>query len=99
MVIDKATELAFDRYRDMLTNKGIKPYNYADREFHKLTKIEQLSHAYWMCDECLKHTTSHWSIDKKSRWLGFVQCVLIMHGITTLEAERNITRPWFTGKE
>lgn len=98
MVIDEATDKAFDRYRDMLTNRGVHPYNHANEDFHKLPRLAQLEHVYWMCDEVLKLENRHWSIDKKSRWLGFVQCVLIMNGLTTIEKERNITRPWFTGK-
>lgn len=99
MVIDEATDKAFDRYRDMLTNKGIQPYNHADKDFSKLTRKEQLEHAYWMCDTIQKFENRHYSLDKKSRWLGFVQCVLIMHGLTGIEAERNITRPWFKPKK
>lgn len=95
MVIEKATEQAFDRYRDMLINKGAKAKNLAEEDFHKLTKNDQLNHALWMCDECLSMTTNHWSVDKKSRWLGFIQAVLITNGLTTIQAERDITRPWF----
>lgn len=97
MVIDEATDRAFDRYRDMLSNKGVRAYNSAAEDFSKLLKNVQLSHCLWMCDECTKLENKHWSIDKKSRWLGFVQAVIIMHGLTTINAERNITRPWFTG--
>jgi len=95
MVIDEATDKAFDRYRDMLTNRGVHPYNHADKDFSKLTRKEQLEHAYWMCDEVLKLENRHWSVDKRHRWLGFCQAVLIINGLTTIEKERNITRPWF----
>lgn len=97
MVIDQATEMAFDRYREMLSNKGYTAKNHVNNGvFYNLLPREQLEHALWMCEECLKYDNKHWSIDKSSRWLGFVQCVLIMRGLTTINAERNITRSWFS---
>jgi hypothetical protein len=32
---------------------------------------------------------------KMSRWMGYVQCALIERGITTVQAERDWTRPFF----
>lgn len=37
------------------------------------------------------------SITKKHRWLGFIQGVLIMRGLTTVDIERNYTRDIFNG--
>lgn len=34
--------------------------------------------------------------DKLNRWLGYVQGVLICHGITTSTIERDFSRPLFT---
>lgn len=33
---------------------------------------------------------------KASRWLGFIQGVLILAGCTTVNEERDFTRPFFT---
>lgn len=33
--------------------------------------------------------------DKANRWVGFIQGVLIANGITTVENERDYTRPLF----
>lgn len=35
----------------------------------------------------------HWSSDKTSRWIGFIQGVLYTDGIINLDEERNFTRP------
>ena len=34
-------------------------------------------------------------IDKLSRWLGFVQATCIFEGYTTIDAERDFSRPLF----
>ena len=37
-----------------------------------------------------------WPADKTGRWLGYVQCLLIeVEKVTTVEVERNFTRPLF----
>jgi hypothetical protein len=49
-----------------------------------------------MCEHCLKNISlaSGMSVDKFSRWLGFVQGVMIMRKFTTVKEERDWTRPW-----
>jgi hypothetical protein len=98
LTIDEATQAAFARYNNMIAAKGIPPGNFSDQNFSKLPKYSQLSHCRWMAQHQMHPAQAHHSIDKKSRWLGFIQGVLIVHGLTDIEAERNITRPWFTGK-
>lgn len=44
-------------------------------------------------DECEKKELA---IEKLNRWLGYIQGYLIAHGITTVEIERDWTRPIFT---
>lgn len=51
-----------------------------------------LSHLLWMLGEISNHTDP----EKSARWLGFIQGVLIMRGFTTVQAERDFTRPYFT---
>ena len=53
-----------------------------------------LSHARWMISEMREMTDA----EKAMRWLGFAQCLIILNGRTTVEAERNFTRPYFTKK-
>lgn len=38
-----------------------------------------------------------WGMDggKANRWLGFIQGCMIMRGMTTVQAERDFTRPYF----
>ena len=52
------------------------------------------THLRWMCREALANPG--WPIDKLSRWLGFVQAILIINGKTTVDIERDRTRPLFT---
>ena len=56
-----------------------------------------LSHCAWMCFEALKHNDD-WPIDKSMRWMGFVQYAVINAGLTTVTAQRDLTRPLFKGK-
>ncbi len=47
-----------------------------------------------LCTEAIINTAEY-PEDKLNRWLGFVQGILIVQGFTTVEAERNFTRPLF----
>jgi hypothetical protein len=96
LTIDQATQAAFERYQYIIAAYGVDATNHSNDEFSKLTKWQQLAHCRWMTEHQMHPNQSHHSIDKKSRWLGFIQGVLIVHGITSIEKERNITRPWFT---
>lgn len=98
--VEHGTVLAFNRYKEMLEAKGFKPVNHTQDEIGGDPTHPE--HLLWMCIECPKHITllGHgFSVDKFSRWLGYVQGCMISRKFTTVEAERNITRPWFTGKE
>jgi hypothetical protein len=72
----------FDRYREILEGK----------EFSGPDKTDAV-HLRWMCDnvDCF-----NWGVDKVSRWLGFVQGVMIVNGLLTVDAERDYSRPIFT---
>lgn len=41
----------------------------------------------------INHTNM--SVDKMSRWVGFIQGILYNNGITTIEAERDFCRPLY----
>jgi len=53
-------------------------------------------HLKWMAD-AIRNTPSM-PIDKIARWVGFIQGVLACRGIISVDAERDRTRPIFTGQ-
>ncbi|UQT02973.1 hypothetical protein TOTORO_01100 [Serratia phage vB_SmaS-Totoro] len=53
------------------------------------------SHLVWMLEEL--STNEDQSDTKKHRWLGYIQGILIAHGVTTVAAEREFTRKIFNG--
>lgn len=88
--------LALNRYKKMLEDRKIVAKNEVE------TNPLSLPHAFWMINEALavyKKTPNTYPLDKYSRWLGFIQAILVLHKVTSVKAERDITRPWFTGKE
>lgn len=97
---DLAALKAFTHYKNMFIALDIKPINalsknkeFGDKSWYSF------SHLHWMCDECihtLLTTPEDFPVDKYSRWLGFIQGVVICKGYSSVEKERNITRPWFT---
>lgn len=101
MTIENGTKMAIERYRDLLYSKGItNPINLSEiKQFNELSRRDQQCHALWMCEHLLSKEAKDFSIDKKSRWLGFIQALLILHGLTSIKNERNITRPWLTGAQ
>jgi hypothetical protein len=92
---DEGTVKAFEHYRDMIRARGFKPVNETEYPGGDPTSP---GHLLWMCEHCIPLVRSDgygMSVDKYSRWLGFIQGCLIMHGWTTVQAERDRTRPWF----
>lgn len=90
--IIEGTKLAFQRYEEMLLAKGVKPQNQVD------TDPTSLEHLLWMCQTSIKKLENDLAcpIDKYSRWLGYVQGILVSKKLTTVEKERNVTRSWFS---
>lgn len=85
--IDDAVAELFRKHIKMLDDKGTKPNNLVDEE------PLSLEHAHWMAIEALRgHTKEGWSLDKVSRWQGYIQAVLVMHKISSVDQERDITR-------
>lgn len=94
-VHDEGSRKAFEHYASVLRREGAKPVNHTLIPDGDPTSLE---HLLWMCEYCepLVRDDGHgMSIDKYSRWLGFIQGCIIMHGLTTVQAERDRTRPWF----
>lgn len=94
-VHDEGSLLAFEHYADMLRLKGFEPKNHTLIPDGDATHPE---HLLWMCEECnpmVRDDGQGMSVGKYSRWLGFIQGCLICQGWTTVEEERNRTRPWY----
>lgn len=57
-------------------------------------------HLLNLCQEAIDKYDEFYKLDqdnsKVNRWLGFIQGVLICNGITSVEKERNFTRPHLT---
>lgn len=57
-------------------------------------------HLINLCQEAIDNYDKFFSLDKDNskvnRWLGFIQGVLICNGITSVEKERDFTRPYLT---
>lgn len=76
------------------------PVEITDRYLRMLSEIEEkqeenpgtsLPHLKWMIKELTKDRP--WG--KQRGWLGFIQYGLIANGYTTVQAERDFTRPFF----
>lgn len=52
-------------------------------------------HLNWMLNEL--ENNHEQSLTKKHRWLGFIQGVVIVYGLTSVQSERDITRAVFSG--
>lgn len=84
--MNSGTVKCLHRYAKMLDNMNI-------RSQKDDTNPTSLEHILWMIMfMLLQHPMS---VDKYSRWLGFIQACLVWHGITTVKEERDVTRPWF----
>lgn len=98
-VSDEGSLNAFEYYRDLLLERKVRPVNHTEKSGGDTTSPE---HLLWMVEHCIPRVRDDgrgMSIDKYSRWLGYIQGCLICRGWTTVETERNRTRPWFTSKD
>lgn len=88
-----STWIACDHYSKMLKNKGIIPKEETN------SGGTSLPHVYWMLEtlkENIENKNHKFDEGKVSRWLGFIQAILILNDLTTVEKERNFTRPLFS---
>lgn len=67
-----------------------------------ITRIDQIEgdetnplHLLWMLNE-IQHNDEQ-SLTKKHRWLGYIQGVLIMKGVSTVQEEREFSRTILNG--
>ena len=72
-----------NRYLDMLSDIESKQESDPGTALH---------HLKWM----IKELTNDRPWGKQRGWLGFIQYGLIINGYTTVQAERDFTRPFFS---
>lgn len=87
--VREATEVLFRRYL-ALTEKALE----SGKSFPAPDDLADLANLCWMCRTALAEMDAY-PIDKLSRWLGFVQGVLVMHGLVHVDEERDFSRPLF----
>lgn len=58
-------------------------------------KREEATKLLGFLADCIKGIEDELPLMKLNRWLGYIQGVLIAWGVTTVEAERDFTRPLF----
>lgn len=62
--------------------------------FKRYLGMSAVAHTCVLCETALLNIHA-WPEDKLNRWLGFVQCLVVHEGRTTVQAERDFTRPLF----
>lgn len=96
MFIEEGTLITVRRYKEMLEAKGIKAVD-CTVDGKDPTSLPHILH---MCNVLLNKIVpgsgAGYSVDKYSRWLGYIQAIMIVNKLTTVENERNVTRPLFT---
>lgn len=84
----KVTAALFDRYLEVIDSVD-HPAAQSD-----LPEATDLVHLRWMCEQ-MRDLPESTPLDKASRWLGFVQGCLVMHGLISVSQERDFSRPLF----
>lgn len=74
----------FSRYHTMIHDN----WDHLFSEFDKCSSDD----LYKLCQEVLEHGDLY-PADKLHRWLGFVQGILCVKGVTSVDTERDFTRP------
>lgn len=87
MTVRNATRAMFERYAAICAKRT---------DFGSHSRVPETSYAHLrgMCAHALENV-ENWPIDKLSRWLGFVQGILIFHGVMRVDGERDFSRPLF----
>lgn len=80
--------MIYKTHIERVTSELLKPFNPVRDENGKT-----LHHAAWMMDNLPEEQ------DKRDRWVGYAQCLLVMHGVVSLDQMRDATRPRDHGKE
>lgn len=86
MTKEKVIEV-IGRYRRLFEERGIGKTSYPDGELLKNAQLG-LEHCHWMLDQMIEFVQQG-RMEKVFRWLGFIQGVLWMNQIYTLEDLKN----------
>lgn len=66
-----------------------------DRDFLDIENANR-SHLIWMCNEIIKNQNK-WNERKLHRWVGYIQGVLVVNQITTVDVQRELVTLVMTG--
>jgi len=80
-----------EKYRDHLTAIGTKGQRQDTSRAFIPTRDQSLAHALWMCETILDHL-GHGLTSKAERWLCFVQGVLWVTGLSSIDSMRDDNR-------
>lgn len=83
--VARASVTLFERYEALLAQAA---------DFESAPDGCSRAHLIWMCATAAVQAAT-WPDDKTSRWLGFVQGVMTVHGLLTVAGERDFSRPLF----
>jgi hypothetical protein len=79
------------KYERMVSNAKITPEQYPTNTKQKVDVVDSLAHARWMCGEILSLLIQG-KVEKAERWLCFVQGVLWVNGICSIDEMRDDNR-------
>lgn len=93
MLVSKIISV-FTQYRETLKGFGIEAHEIKDNDSlaSRFSGEEKLAHLAWMCARSIEFASTG-GVDKAFRWLGFVQGVLWMSNIYTINELRDHSRP------
>ena len=97
LTVRDATAILFRRYAAMVEKEILRSrrtQGYASSFSSSEDSLIGYDNLAWMCRTALENIDS-FPVDKLNRWLGFVQGVLCMKGLITVEGERDYSRPLF----
>lgn len=83
---------AFQQYKKMFEEMGVNPVDHTKIPNGDPTSFD---HLHFMCEICLKNIRDDgrgFHVQKYSRWLGYVQGVLVCRKKTTVDQARNLMR-------
>ena len=75
-------------YRRRFIELDISPKKFSRNYGFSLGVVDSYSHCYWMLGQ-MEQFLAKDKIDKAFRWLGFIQGVLWMHGLYTIDELRD----------
>lgn len=87
VTVRSATKVLFERYIRIIREGAPVVETYGPAE-------TSCDHLTWMCVRALENLDK-WPEDKLSRWLGYVQGVLTVRHIISVDEEREVSRPLF----